>query len=748
MLAYLLKVSPDVEKIRSVVRKRLLDQPRIEAGMKQLTRMLVTLHEKGFVKLDPEPPAEATAKDPTPQPPPPGGEGEKDRKPTLLEEALAAQRGSPPPSLLGKGVGGLGSEPAYQPLTATPTPELDKLLVFRACHPLYGAFLIDLLGVASREERIQLLESVLELPRPLLKFVRVPFEMSPGPLQTTVLDPELIAKGLITATPPKEEGAEAEEEWVPWDERPPGLAEKARLLFDAKYPEVGDFVTTAVWAAGEILNYGNFNTYVTTKDLTKQEGLIFRHLLRLILLTQEFEQLTPPGLTAEDWKKELAEISDKLTDICRAVDPTSTEEAIKKAHAADVVEGEEHAKVVVATQPEQPPKPAEPEEDADAFGARDRGLGSFAYRSRWCPSPAAARRPLPSGERCRTAEPLSYPTRVARKARWEMGLTHLSPLGRGRRVALHAAGEEPRDTTETTKAFSTVTRTPRLMKNTAVLLITCPDRKGIVAAVAEFLYKHDANILHADQHQDAERNLFLMRVEWGLDGFTLDPAEFPRRFAPLADRFEMRWRLERSDHPIRVALFVSKYDHCLMDLLYRHQTGELPCHVPLIIANHPEAEKWGRFYNVPFHTSPPRRARGRLRAEAVGVARRGEDRPRGDGAVCKPSSSKEFIRRYPHRIINVHHSFLPAFVGAEALPTAHSSAAGVKLIGATSHYATQDLDEGPIIEQDVIRISHRDGLDELLQKGRDLEKVVLSRAVRWHIDHRVLVYDRKTVIFD
>ncbi len=196
---------------------------------------------------------------------------------------------------------------------------------------MYGAFLIDLLGVANREERLQLLESVLELPRPLLKFVRVPWDLTPGPLQTEKLDPELIAKGLIVAKPPKEEGAEEEEEeWVPWDERPPVLADKVRLLFDAKYPEVGDFVTTGVWAAAEVMNYGNFNTYVTTKDLTKQEGLIFRHLLRLILLTQEFEQLTPPGMTAEEWKKELTEISDRLTEICRAVDPTSTEEAIKK----------------------------------------------------------------------------------------------------------------------------------------------------------------------------------------------------------------------------------------------------------------------------------------------------------------------------------------------------------------------------------------------------------------------------------
>jgi hypothetical protein len=261
------------------------------------------------------------------------------------------------------------ARPEYVPITATPTPALDKLLVFRACHPLYGAYLVDLMAKASREERIQLLESVLELPRPLLKFVRVPWELTPGPLQTEKLDPELIAKGLITAKPPAEAGDEEEDDgYVPWDERPPLLAEKARMLFDSQYPEVSDFNTTAVWAAGEVLNYGNFNTFVTTKDLTKQEGLIFRHLLRLILLTEEFEQLAPEGVEQAVWQADLKEIADKLTDICRAVDPTSTEEAIKKAHAADVVEGEEHAKAIAATTPQAPPPSAEPEEE-NAFGA-------------------------------------------------------------------------------------------------------------------------------------------------------------------------------------------------------------------------------------------------------------------------------------------------------------------------------------------------------------------------------------------
>jgi hypothetical protein len=227
------------------------------------------------------------------------------------------------------------------------------------------------MAIASREERIQLLESVLELPRPLLKYVRVPWDLTPGPLQTEKLDPELIAKGLITAKPPKAEGEEEEEaEWVPWDERPPVLADKARMLFDAMYPEVSDFNTTAVWAAGEILNYGNFNNFVTSKDLTKQEGLIFRHLLRLILLIEEFEQLTPPGVEEAAWKADLKEIADKLTEICRAVDPTSTEETIKKAHAADVVEGEEHAKPTTEATPEPPPPQAGlTTDEEDAFGA-------------------------------------------------------------------------------------------------------------------------------------------------------------------------------------------------------------------------------------------------------------------------------------------------------------------------------------------------------------------------------------------
>lgn len=355
LLAYLLKVSPEVERIRGVIRKRLLDQPRVEAGMRQLNRMLITLHDHGYVKLDPVPPTEeelaaARLK----------AEGEKVKD---QQKPIPGLSSSPVPPAV------VAPAPAYQPVAATPTEALDKLLVFRACHPLYGAFLLDHLGIANRDERIQAFESLLELPRPMLRHVRVPWEMTPGPLQTEKLDPELIARGLMLAkVPPAEGEEEEEEEFIPWDERPPVLAQKLRMLFDALYPEVGDFVTEPVWAAGEVLRHGTFNNYVTSKDLTKQEGLIFRHLLRLILLTEEFEQLTPTGADPAAWQADLKDLANQLTEVCRAVDPTSTEETIKKAHAADVVEGEEHAKAVSATVPEQPPASAEPDED-DAFGS-------------------------------------------------------------------------------------------------------------------------------------------------------------------------------------------------------------------------------------------------------------------------------------------------------------------------------------------------------------------------------------------
>lgn len=284
------------------------------------------------------------------------------------------------------------------------------------------------------------------------------------------------------------------------------------------------------------------------------------------------------------------------------------------------------------------------------------------------------------------------------------------------------------------------------MKNTATLLINCPDRKGLVAGIAEFLYRHNANILHADQHQDAEQNLFLMRVEWDLAGFALDAAQFEQAFAPLAAKFEMHWQLKLSSRKTRVAIFVSKYDHCLTDLLYRHQSGELDCEIPLVISNHPDTQRLADFYGIPFKVVEVTKE-NKAQAEARQFALLDEY---GIDLIVLARYmqvlSADFVARYPSRIINIHHSFLPAFVGAR--PYHRAFERGVKLIGATSHYVTEVLDEGPIIEQDIARVSHRDQLEDLIQKGRDLEKVVLSRAVRWHIENRILLYSNKTVVFD
>ena len=284
------------------------------------------------------------------------------------------------------------------------------------------------------------------------------------------------------------------------------------------------------------------------------------------------------------------------------------------------------------------------------------------------------------------------------------------------------------------------------MKNTATLLITCPDAKGIVASIANFLHEHNANILHADQHQDAENSLFLMRVEWDLEQFNLDEASFAQHFAAIATKFGMHWQLKLSEHKPRLALMVSQYDHCLIDLLHRHQQGELACEIPLIISNHEDTKSLAQFYGIDFHRIVVNKEN---KAEAEAAQFKLFDDYNIDLIVLARYMqilSSDFVARYPQQIINIHHSFLPAFIGAK--PYHRAFERGVKLIGATAHYVTEVLDEGPIIEQDIARISHRDQVEDLLQKGRDLERVVLSRAVRWHIDNRILTYANKTVIFD
>ena len=284
------------------------------------------------------------------------------------------------------------------------------------------------------------------------------------------------------------------------------------------------------------------------------------------------------------------------------------------------------------------------------------------------------------------------------------------------------------------------------MKNTATLLITCPDTKGIVAAIADFLYQHNANILHADQHQDAENSLFLMRVEWDLKDFSLDEASFAKAFEVIAKTYKMTWELKFSKDKPRMAIMVSQYDHCLADLLHRYKNNELQCDIPLIISNHLDTQKLAEFYGIPFFHIPVEKDK-KKEAEAKQFAL--FEKYQVDFIVLARYMqilSEDFVRRYPQRVINIHHSFLPAFIGAR--PYHRAFERGVKLIGATSHYVTEVLDEGPIIEQDIDRISHRDQVEDLIQKGRDLERIVLSKAVRWHIENRILIYANKTVIFD
>jgi formyltetrahydrofolate deformylase len=283
------------------------------------------------------------------------------------------------------------------------------------------------------------------------------------------------------------------------------------------------------------------------------------------------------------------------------------------------------------------------------------------------------------------------------------------------------------------------------VKNSAILLISCPDRKGEVAAIADFVYRHNGNILHADEHGDEESGLFLMRVEFDPKDFDIPLADFGKHFSPVAEAFAMTWRLAQSSSRPRMIVFVSKYDHCLIDLLYRHQSGELACDIPLIVSNHPDNQAVAEFYRIPYAVLPVAKDNKQASEKRLQSL---IDEHNPDFIVLARYMqilSNDFVQRYPQRIINIHHSFLPAFVGAR--PYHQAFERGVKLIGATSHYVTEILDDGPIIEQDVVRVSHRDTVEDLIRKGRDLEKVVLSRAVRSHVENRVLVYGNKTVVF-
>jgi formyltetrahydrofolate deformylase len=279
-----------------------------------------------------------------------------------------------------------------------------------------------------------------------------------------------------------------------------------------------------------------------------------------------------------------------------------------------------------------------------------------------------------------------------------------------------------------------------------VLLISCPDRKGLVAVISDFVFRHNGNILHADEHRDAETNLFLMRVEFDPASMDVSLDALQIEFSTIADRFEMQWRLSKGTRRPRMGILVSQYDHCLADLLYRHRAGELDCDIPVVLSNHTAVQGMAGFYGANFmHMPLTQGSKASIERQQIEILREHQC----DVIVLARYMqilSPAFLAEFPNQIVNIHHSFLPAFVGAR--PYHQAFERGVKLIGATSHYVTEVLDDGPIIEQAVVRISHRDSVEDLVQKGRDLEKVVLSRAVRWHLENRVLLYGKKTVVFD
>ncbi len=280
----------------------------------------------------------------------------------------------------------------------------------------------------------------------------------------------------------------------------------------------------------------------------------------------------------------------------------------------------------------------------------------------------------------------------------------------------------------------------------ATLLISCPDQRGIVAAITRFIYENNGNIIHLDQHVDFQEDIFFSRVEWDLTNFSIPAEKIVQEFNNLARSFDMRWELHFSDSIPRMAIFVSKMTHCLSDILSRVQSGEWNVEVPLVVSNHADAQSLVEHFNIPYYHIPVnkenKQAREKKQIQLL-------EQKKVDCVVLARYMqilTPLFVDRFKNRIINIHHSFLPAFAGAKPYHSAY--ARGVKIIGATSHYVTAELDAGPIIDQDIIRVSHKDSVENLVRKGKDLEKIVLARAVWYHLQNKILVYHNKTVIFD
>jgi formyltetrahydrofolate deformylase len=281
----------------------------------------------------------------------------------------------------------------------------------------------------------------------------------------------------------------------------------------------------------------------------------------------------------------------------------------------------------------------------------------------------------------------------------------------------------------------------------AILLISCPDKKGIVATITEFLNNNNGNILELNQHVDQEEKVFFMRIEWELKDFTIPAGKIGDYFQTLiATKYEMKWNLYFSDVKPRMAVFVSKLSHCIFDILARYKSDEWNVELPLIISNHDTLKPVAQGFGIPYIQFPITKENKEEQEQKELELLKKHNIDFVVLARYMQVLSEDFINSYPNNIINIHHSFLPAFPGAKPYHSAYKR--GVKIIGATSHYVTSDLDEGPIIGQDVTRISHEDSIDKLIQKGKDLEKIVLSRAISLHLQHRILVYNNRTVVFN
>lgn len=281
---------------------------------------------------------------------------------------------------------------------------------------------------------------------------------------------------------------------------------------------------------------------------------------------------------------------------------------------------------------------------------------------------------------------------------------------------------------------------------TAILLLSCPDRIGLVSRLSHFVFERSGNILDLDEHVDLDEKRFFVRMAWDMSNFSIKQGDLMDAFAPLAKEFKASWTIQLEQEKSRVAIFVSKYDHCLQEILWRYSLGEFDMDIPAIISNHPDLEKLAKHYSIPFRVfTVTKETKTEVEKKEIKMLR---DLKIDTVVLARYMQilSPDFVKAFPSRIINIHHSFLPAFIGGNPYKQAYQR--GVKIIGATSHYVTDDLDEGPIIEQDIIRISHKDTVKDLVRKGRDLERLVLARALRLHLEHRILVHGKKTIIFE